>query len=304
MITKVENIDQFNRYFNQPTHHPLVSVANLADAHLSLFNPTDFGMYCVVLMDTEFGELTLRDSRMHYQSGTIFTMKPGHIVSMNLNSGARPRGWMLAFRPELIVNSGLGRDFYMFNFFDYEVAEALKLYEGERRIILNCFNNILSELRAPDDEFTSNMVRLGIGHYGITSVPTQKLEEVCTLKTNILQIKHVPADETVGYSRKGVLNRDSVIGAIPIGYADGLDRHLGNGVGKVLVNGKRAPIVGNVCMDVCMIDLTGINAEEGDEVTIFGNGLSINEVAQWLGTIPYEVLTSISRRVRRIYYKE
>ncbi|MEE1541574.1 MAG: alanine racemase C-terminal domain-containing protein, partial [Paludibacteraceae bacterium] len=153
-------------------------------------------------------------------------------------------------------------------------------------------------------DYQHDMVRLGIGHYGISSVPTQKLEEVCSLKTNILQIKHVPANETVGYSRKGVLNRDSVIGAIPIGYADGLDRHLGNGVGKVLVNGKRAPIVGNVCMDVCMIDLTDINAEEGDEVTIFGNGLSINEVAQWLGTIPYEVLTSISRRVRRIYYKE
>ena len=163
MITKVENIDQFNRYFNQPTYHPLVSVANLADAHLSLFNPTDFGMYCVVLMDTEFGELILRDSDMNYQSGTIFTMKPGHVVSMNLSSGARPRGWMLAFRPVLIVNTGLGRDFYMFNFFDYEVVEALKLYEGERRIILNCFNNILSELRAPDDEFTSHMVRLGIG---------------------------------------------------------------------------------------------------------------------------------------------
>lgn len=130
MITKVENIDQFNRYFNQPTYHPLVSVANLADAHLSLFNPTDFGMYCVVLMDTEFGELILRDSDMNYQSGTIFTMKPGHVVSMNLSSGARPRGWMLAFRPELIVNTGLGRDFYMFNFFDYEVVEALKLYEA------------------------------------------------------------------------------------------------------------------------------------------------------------------------------
>ena len=90
MITKVENIDQFNRYFNQPTYHPLVSVANLADAHLSLFNPTDFGMYCVVLMDTEFGELILRDSDMIYQSGTIFTMKPGHVVSMNLSSGTRP----------------------------------------------------------------------------------------------------------------------------------------------------------------------------------------------------------------------
>jgi AraC-like DNA-binding protein len=163
MERKIENIDHFNRFFRQPSYHPLVSVANLADADLSLFEPTDFGMYCVVLMDADFGELLLRDSCMRYQAGTIFTMKPGQVVSMHLDSNVRPKGWMLAFRPELIVNTGLGRDFYMFNFFDYEVFEALKLYEGERRTILNCFNNILSELRAPDDEFTSHMVRLGIG---------------------------------------------------------------------------------------------------------------------------------------------
>ncbi|MBR2618040.1 MAG: AraC family transcriptional regulator [Paludibacteraceae bacterium] len=163
MIRKIENIDQFNRLFNQPTHHPLVSVANLADAHLSLFEPTDFGMYCVVLMDADFGELILRGASMQYKAGTVFTMKPGQVVSMNLNAHVPPKGWMLAFRPELIVNTGLGRDFYMFNFFDYEVRDALTLFDGERRIMLNCFNTILSELCAPDDEFTGHMVRLGIG---------------------------------------------------------------------------------------------------------------------------------------------
>lgn len=163
MVCKVENIDQFNRYFNQPSYHPLVSVANLADANLSLFNPTDFGMYCVVLMDADFGELTLRGTPMQYKAGTVFTMKPGQVVSMQLNAQVRPKGWMLAFRPELTVNTGLGRDFYMFNFFDYEVRDALALSEDERHIMLNCFNTILSELRAPDDEFTSHMVRLGIG---------------------------------------------------------------------------------------------------------------------------------------------
>ena len=163
MVTKVENIDQFNRYFGQQTYHPLVSVCNLADADLSLFEPTDFGMYCVVLMDADFGELMLRNSCLRYEAGTVFTMKPGHVVSMNLDHSVKPKGWMLAFRPELIVNTGLGRDFYMFNFFDYEVFEALKLFEGERRVILNCLNTILTELRAPDDEFTSHMVRLGIG---------------------------------------------------------------------------------------------------------------------------------------------
>ncbi|MBO7160598.1 MAG: AraC family transcriptional regulator [Paludibacteraceae bacterium] len=163
MVRKIENIDQFNRFFNQPSYHPLVSVVNLADAHLSLFEPTDFGMYCVVLMDAEFGELTLRGANMTYQAGTVFTMKPGHVVSMQLDARTRPKGWMLAFKPELTVNTGLGRDFYMFNFFDYEVCDALTLYEGERHIMMNCFNTILSELRAPDDEFTGHMVRLGIG---------------------------------------------------------------------------------------------------------------------------------------------
>lgn len=163
MIREIENIDQFNRFFGADTYHPQVSVCNLADADLSLFEPTNFGMYCVVLMDANFGELHLRDSNMRYRAGTIFTMKPGHVVCMKLDYNIKPRGWMLAFRPELIVNTGLGRDFYMFNFFDYEVLEALELYDEEKRIILNCFNNILSELKAPDDEFTSHMVRLGIG---------------------------------------------------------------------------------------------------------------------------------------------
>lgn len=163
MHIKVESIEQFNKYFRQPTYHPLVSVANLANADLSLFDPTDFGMYCVVLMDVDFGVLNLKGSRVRYRSGTMFTMKPGDVVSMNLDSKVRPRGWMLAFRPELLNGTGLGRDFYMFNFFDYDVSDALDLYDSERRVALNSFSNINAELQAPDDEFTSHMLRLGIG---------------------------------------------------------------------------------------------------------------------------------------------
>ena len=163
MYKKVENIDQFNHYFHQPSCHPLVSVGRLQDADLSLFAPTDFGMYCVVLMEVDFGELVLRDTCMHYRAGTMFTMKPGDVVSMNLDGRVKPHGLMLAFRPELLNGTGLGRDFYMFNFFDYKVAEALELYDTERRVIINCFNNINTELQAPDDEFTSHMLRLGIG---------------------------------------------------------------------------------------------------------------------------------------------
>lgn len=161
-IVYIENIDHFNRYFHQPTYHPLVSVTDLSLADLSLFDPIDFGMYCVVLMEVDFGELVLRDTKMRYRGGTIFTMKPGDVVMMNLDPGVRPRGKMLAFRPELLNGTGLGRDFYMFNFFEYEVAEALELYESERHVAINSFNNIKAELQAPDDEFTSHMLRLGI----------------------------------------------------------------------------------------------------------------------------------------------
>lgn len=154
------------------------------------------------------------------------------------------------------------------------------------------------------NQYQFDMVRLGIGHYGMSAVDNSRLQEVCTLKTTILQIRKVQPSETIGYSRNGKLTRESVIGAIPIGYADGFDRKLGNRVGKVLVNGKFAPIVGNICMDVCMIDLTDIDAKEGDTVILFGKGYSINEVAKQLGTISYEVLTGVSRRVKRVYFKE
>lgn len=162
-VVSVENIDQYNLYFHQPSLHPLVSVADLSKADFSLFQPTDFGMYCVVLMDAEFGELILRGQSMHYRAGTIFTMKPGDVVKMQLTPGVHPKGWMLVFRPEMIENTGLGRDFYMFNYFDYEVLEALELTEQEKRVIMNCYQNINAELHAPNDEFTGHMLRLGMG---------------------------------------------------------------------------------------------------------------------------------------------
>ena len=162
MHIKIENIDQFNHYFHQPTYHPQVSVGRLQDADLSLFAPIDFGMYCVVLMEVDFGELVLRDTCMRYRGGTMFTMKPGDVVSMHLDPHVKPHGWMLAFRPEQLNGTGLGRDFYLFNFFDYKVAEALELYDTERKAIINCFHNINTELQSPDDDLTSHMLRLEI----------------------------------------------------------------------------------------------------------------------------------------------
>ena len=150
-----------------------------------------------------------------------------------------------------------------------------------------------------------DMVRLGIGLYGISPICENKnLHPISTLKTIILQIHDVPAHETVGYSRKGVLGRDSRIAALPIGYADGLNRRLGNGKGYCIVNGKNAPYIGNICMDVCMIDVTDIDCKEGDTVEIFGRDLPVTTVAKWLETIPYEVLTSVSTRIKRVYYSD
>ncbi len=149
-----------------------------------------------------------------------------------------------------------------------------------------------------------DMCRLGIGLYGVNPRNNNMINNVSTLKTTILQMRTVPADETVGYSRKGKLSQDSVIAAISIGYADGLDRHLGNGRGYCMVNGCKAPYVGNICMDVAMIDVTGINCKEGDMVEIFGNNLPVTVLSDALDTIPYEVLTSVSNRVKRIYLME
>lgn len=157
--------------------------------------------------------------------------------------------------------------------------------------------------RFPEEQM--DMVRFGIGLYGVSASGHDGLQNVCTLKTTILQIKHIKAGETVGYGRKGKIERDSKIATIRIGYADGLNRKFGNSVGSVIVKGQKAPIVGNICMDLTMIDITDIEGiKEGDFVEIFGNTQSVMEVAEKIGTIPYEVLTSISHRVKKVFYKE
>ena len=151
-----------------------------------------------------------------------------------------------------------------------------------------------------------DMVRLGIGLYGVDSNPAmqQQLKNVTTLKTTISQIKKVKAGESVGYSRKGIAAKDSLIATVRIGYADGYPRLLSNGDGKMLVNGKLAPVIGNVCMDMTMLDVTGIGANEGDEVIVFGEQLPVTEMAAWAHSIAYEILTGISQRVKRVYYEE
>lgn len=164
--------------------------------------------------------------------------------------------------------------------------------------------NTAAILRFPESHY--EMVRLGIGLYGVENVGhfEHELQRVAELKTTVTQIRKVSKGESVGYSRRGVMQKDSEIATIKIGYADGYGRAFGNGIGEVLINGKRASVIGSVCMDMCMVDVTGMQVQEGDEVIVFGEEPSIKELASKINTIPYEILTSISQRVQRIYYYE
>ncbi len=154
-------------------------------------------------------------------------------------------------------------------------------------------------------EYQMDMVRLGIGLYGVSAVDHDGLHPVSALRTTILQIRDVPAGDTVGYGRKGVVTRPSRIADIPIGYADGVNRRLGNGRAGCIVYGKKAPFIGNICMDVAMIDVTDIpECREGDPVEIFGPGQPVTVLSDLLETIPYEILTGISDRVKRVYFQE
>ena len=195
-------------------------------------------------------------------------------------------------------------DFDAFSAHQFELFDkaSRQLQEAFPYKILRHICNSAGIERFPERHL--DMVRLGLGLYGIDPIDNRVLNNVTTLKTTILQIHEVSSEDTVGYSRRGHLTRKSRIAAIPIGYADGLDRHLGCGHCYCLVNGQKAPYVGNICMDVCMIDVTDIDCKEGDTVEIFGDHLPVTVLSDVLGTIPYEVLTSVSERVKRVYFQE
>ena len=197
--------------------------------------------------------------------------------------------------------------------FDAFSAQQFQLFdEGSQRLqaafshkILRHMDNSAGIEHFPERQM--DMCRLGLGLYGVNPYMSPNLgglKTVSTLKTTILQLRHVKAGDSVGYSRRTILERDSVIGAIPIGYADGLNRHLGNRHGYCLVNGRRAEYVGNICMDVAMIDVTDIPCQEGDMVEVFGEHLPVTVLSDIIDTIPYEVLTGVSNRVKRVYFQD
>ena len=212
-----------------------------------------------------------------------------------------------AIIPRSVFSHFVGSDSDSFDEFS---AHQFELFEiGSKQLcaafphkILRHIDNSAGIEHFPERQL--DMCRLGLGLYGYDSRDNSMINNVTTLKTTILQIHDIPANETIGYSRRGTLTRDSRIAAIPIGYADGLNRHLGNRHCYCLVNGKKAEYVGNICMDVAMIDVTDIDCKEGDQVIIFGEELPVTVLSDTIDTIPYEVLTGISNRVKRVYYQD
>ncbi|CAN5900133.1 bifunctional UDP-N-acetylmuramoyl-tripeptide:D-alanyl-D-alanine ligase/alanine racemase [soil metagenome] len=244
-------------------------------------------------------------------------------VHVKFDTGMRRLGFDEADLNELIVRLSNSRDLVIRSVFSHLAASdenahdeftqrQVKLFramsdEMSKHFTYPVQRHILNSagiLRFPDAQF--EMVRLGIGLYGIAATKEEQknLKNVSTLKTTISQLKNIPKGETIGYSRKGFAKEPMKIATVPIGYADGLSRKLSNGAGKMFINGKPVRIVGNVCMDMCMLDVSGINCSEGDEVIIFGEQHSITDLANDMGTIAYEVLTNVSRRVKRIYFQE
>jgi alanine racemase len=193
---------------------------------------------------------------------------------------------------------------------DYFVGEQVSAFRRmsahlEGQIGYPVMRHILNSAgieRFPEAQF--DMVRLGIGLHGISVRDASKVQQVASLSSVIIQVKNIPAGESVGYNRRFVTSSPIRIGIVPVGYADGLHRMLGNGAGSFVVNGQRVPLVGNMSMDVCAVNLTGTSAKEGDTVIIFGENAPLIEIARQMQTIPYEVLTRIAPRVKRIYYQE
>ncbi len=193
--------------------------------------------------------------------------------------------------------------------FDTFTMEQITRFEEVAKLISDSFSykidrHILNSAgieRFPEKQF--EMVRLGIGLYGISSTGLP-LQNIGTLRTTVSQVKKVESTETIGYSRKGKITQETEIAIVPLGYADGLDRKLGNNNGSAFIHGKRVSIIGNICMDMLMLDVTGLNVIPGEKVEIFGTHIPITEVAEKAGTIPYEILTGISQRVKRVYLQE
>ncbi len=290
-------------------------------ANIMIMNPemTSFGTLFEYNLEPEVYNFRLLEALIHAAERAGVTDFPVHI---KLDTGMHRLGFhptadmphlterlrhQTAVIPRSVFSHFVGSDADEFD--EFSAAQYALFQQGADALQAAFHHHILRHIcnSAGIEHFPErqeDMVRLGLGLYGINPRDNSLLSNVSTLRTTILQLRDVPAGDTIGYSRRTTLERDSRIAALPIGYADGLDRHLGNRVGYCLVNGQPAPYVGNICMDVCMVDVTGIPCSEGDTAVIFGEGLSPSVLSDLIGTIPYEVLTGVSPRVKRVYTRE
>ncbi len=254
---------------------------------------------------------------------SLFSPDTGYKIHIELETGMNRLGFVGAEINELIERVSANHQLQIASVFSHLAASEDKSLEDFTREQISRFEKISSKIcsafsykilrhilnSAGIANYTKaqfDMVRLGIGLYGIDSANKlgNRLMNVQTLKTKISQIKHLKKGDTVGYGRVGVVAKNKTIATVGIGYADGLSRKLSNGNGRMFLHGKLVPVIGNVCMDMTMLDITGVNASEGDEVIVFGNNPTVEEVAEAAETIPYEILTGISSRVKRVYFQE
>ena len=289
----------------------------------------------IMVMNPEeagFEQLTKRDLEPEIYSMSMllafrnFLQQQGirqYPIHIELDSGMHRLGFMASDIPELCRMLPGMPEVMIRSVFSHLAASSEAEHDSFTKDQINQFNELSSSIRkAVGYDFIRHiansgaihrhasaqfdMVRLGIGLYGVDPDPSVQplLQNVSTLRTTISQIKKIHAGESIGYSRKAIASNDMKIAVVRIGYADGYPRSLSNGVGKMLVNNIPVPVVGNICMDMTMLDITGMDAAEGDEVIVFGEFLPVSLLADWAGTIPYEILTGISQRVRRDYFEE
>jgi len=292
---------------------------------IMVMNPEESGMEAILHYDLEpeiysFRTLNMLEKaiKMHPQAGNQKVM-----VHIKLDTGMHRLGFEVHQTEELAQRLSGHSTIQVASVFSHLVASDDPSYDDFTRSQTGLFTRMTNVLqsrldkrfmrhilnsagirRFPEAQF--DMVRLGISLYGIASDASEQkmLETVTSLKTTVSQLRWVEKGDSVGYNRSWIATSPSLIATIPIGYADGLSRNLGNGKGIMMVNGKKVATAGNICMDMTMLDVTGVDVSEGDEVIVFGGEMPIQHLALAMGTIPYEILTSISRRVKRVYFQE
>lgn len=281
--------------------------------------PANFPQLIRYQLEPEIYSMTQLRSWLNF----VKNEEKGVLVHLKLDTGMHRLGFEIPDLEALIAMINSNRELQIASIFthlagsdealhnDFSHRQASNFSEMTAAILAQTgIRPLLHILNSPGiirfPEYHFDMVRLGIGLYGVevNKMFQQQLIPISTLKTHISQVKHIKKGESIGYGRKGMAKTDITIATIAIGYADGFNRKFSNGKGHVLVKGKEAPVIGNVCMDMTMIDISGIHAEEGDEVIIFGKERSISSLAAEIDTIPYEILTNVSERVKRIFFSE